>query len=169
MALTRKLLKELELNEVIIERIIAAHAETVDGLRTESARHEHEAQQLRSEFDAYRLEIHNERTAAQRKESLREALSRAGANEQALDLLSLAVTTTENDWDGPRLKDESLTLHPVKAQYAAFFSQPSPIPTDPVAPPLDTSTLTMEDVRRMSSGEINRNWSAICAALMQRD
>ena len=35
MSLTRKLLKELELNETAIERIIAAHAGTVDALKQE--------------------------------------------------------------------------------------------------------------------------------------
>ena len=35
MSLTRKLLKELELNEDAVERIIAAHVETVDALRQE--------------------------------------------------------------------------------------------------------------------------------------
>ena len=77
------------------------------------------------------------------------------------------VKTSEDDWDGPNLRDETAVLHPVRTQYAAFFSQPSPIPTEICTPPLDTSALTLEDVRRMTSGEINRNWSQICAALMQ--
>ena len=167
MALTRKLLKELELNEATIERIIAAHVETVDALRTEAAAGQHETERLRSEFDAYRLEVENGRIAAQRQEALREALLRAGANEQALGLLAMAVQTRDDDWDGPKLRDETAALHPVRTQYAAFFSQPAPIPTETYAPPLDTSALTLEDVRRMTSGEINRNWSQICAALMQ--
>ena len=35
MSLTRKLLKDLELNDSAIERIIAAHVDTVDALRQE--------------------------------------------------------------------------------------------------------------------------------------
>jgi len=167
MALTRRLLKELELNEVIIERIISAHAETVDALRTEAAEKQHEAERLQRDFDAFRIEAENQRVAARRQETLNAALLRAGANEQALGLLSMAVKTSEDDWDGPNLRDETAVLHPVRTQYAAFFSQPSPIPTEICTPPLDTSALTLEDVRRMTSGEINRNWSQICAALMQ--
>ncbi|MBQ7850197.1 MAG: hypothetical protein IJ343_10775 [Clostridia bacterium] len=189
MALTRRLLKELELNDETIGRIIAAHAETVDALRAEldaartaaasndgaaaerdalreaAANHQQEAERLRSEYEAYRQSVAAERTQQTRQAFLRAALSRAGANEQALSLLARAIETTDDDWDGDALRDERTVLSPIREQYAAFFSAPRPLPTDRVSPPLNGHILTREDVRRMSAEEINRNWSQVCSAL----
>ena len=134
MSLTRKLLKELELNEEAIERIIAAHADTVDALRTErdaalaavsaredaaaerdalrqaAANHLQEAERLRNEYDDYRRQVEGERTAARREAVLRSALSRAGANEQAIPLLAKAVVTAEEDWENDALRDEAAAI-----------------------------------------------------------
>lgn len=192
MSLTRRLLKELELNDYAIDRIIAAHTETVDALRTErdaavaaanaleqaaserdalreaAATHQQEAERLRTEYDAYRREVDAARTAVQRQAALHDALARAGANEQAIPLLEKAITTTDDDWDGAALRDEAAVLSPIREQYGAFFTQVQQLPTAPISPPLDGSALTFEDVRCMSAEEINRNWSQVCSALTQR-
>ena len=192
MSLTRKLLKELELNEEAIERIIAAHADTVDALRTErdaalaavsaredaaaerdalrqaAANHLQEAERLRNEYDDYRRQVEGERTAAMREAVLRSALSRAGANEQAIPLLAKAVVTAEEDWENDALRDEAAALAAVRETYAAFFAQPQPLPTDPFSPPLEGGRLTCEEIRRMSAEEINRNWTQVQDALTQR-
>ncbi len=193
MSLTRRLLRELELNDEAIEQIIAAHAETVDALRSErdearsaaaaleqtaaerdelreaAATHQQEAQRLQAEFDLYRRQVETERTAEGRANAIREALRSAGANELALPLLAQAVQTAESDWDGTALRENADVLSPVIQQYGAFFSQPIPIPTDRVSPPLDGSALSREDVRVMSAEEINRNWSQVRSALMQNN
>ena len=52
MSLTRRLLKELELNDETIERIIEAHAETVDALRAEANARGQETDRIRAEYDA---------------------------------------------------------------------------------------------------------------------
>lgn len=161
MSLTRELIDELGLPESIRERLLAAHEEAI-GI------HRAEADRIRSEFDAYRQNADAERTARQRQGVIRAALARAGASEQAIDLLALAVSTTEEDWQGETLRDETAVLAPVQAQYAAFFARPVPLPTDPIAPPLTGASLTLADVRGMSAEEINDNWSLICAALAQR-
>lgn len=165
MALTRRLLKDMELNDETIERIIAAHAETVTALQAQAAGHENEAQRIQGELDAFRRQVESERTGMLREQALQAALRRAGANEHAVPLLARTLETREDDWDGDRLRDEGAFLSPVRAQYAAFFSQPQPIPTDRIAPPLDGGMLSLEDVRRMSAEEINRNWSQVCSAL----
>lgn len=157
----RELLDKLELPGDVRERLLAAHEEAIDAQRTEVAR-------IRSEFDAYRQHAESERIARQRQDAIRAALTRAGANEQAVDLLTLAVSTSEEDWDGASLRDEAAALAPVREQYAAFFAQPAPLPTDSIAPPLSGANLTLADVRGMSAEEINDNWSLICAALAQR-
>ena len=161
MSLIRELLDDLGLPVAIRDRLLAAHEEALDTQRTETAR-------IRSEFDAFRQTTQAERTARQRQDVIRAALRRAGANEQAVDLLALAVSTTAEDWDGDALRDEAAALAPVRGQYAAFFATPAPLPTDPISPPLSGAGLTLADVRAMSADEINDNWSLIRAALAQR-
>ena len=165
MALTRRLLKELELNDETIERIIAAHAETVTALQAQATGHENEARRIQGELDAFRQQVESERTGHLRQQTLEDALRRAGANEHAAPLLARTLEIHEGDWDGAQLRDEEAFLSPVRAQYAPFFSQPQPIPTDRISPPLDGGIITLEDVRRMSAEEINRNWSQVCSAL----
>lgn len=168
MSLTRRLLRELELNDETIERIIEAHAETVDALRAEANARGQETDRVRAEFDAYRLETEQAQTAAQRQSALREALTRAGMNELAVPLLARTLETTDEDWDGPRLRDEEAFLAPLRQEYAGFFPRTEMLPTDPVTPPLNgSSALSREDLRRMTPGEINRNWQLVRSALRQ--
>lgn len=189
MSLTRRLLKDMELNDEAIERIIAAHAATVDALREEQRaavtaaqnessaecealrtaadEHRQEAERIRQEYDAFRRATEAAQTAQAREQALCAALRRSGANELAVPLLAKAVSTTEADWDGAALRDEHAALEGVLTQYSAFFAQPVPLPTDRISPPLDSSRLTREDVRCMSAEEINRNWSQVCSALHQ--
>ena len=157
----REILDELGLSEKDRERLLAIHEEAIDVQRAEVAR-------VRSEFDAYRQATAADRTARQRQGVIRAALQRAGANEQAIDLLTMAVSTAEDDWEGDALRDEAAALAPVREQYAAFFSAAAPLPTALIAPPLSGTNLTLADVRGMSADEINDNWSLICAALAQR-
>ena len=161
MPLTHELLTELNLPEDAIRRILEAHTCDLDARQAETAR-------LQGEFDAFRLQVDQQRTQQARNAVLRDALIRSGANEAAAPLLALAVSTAEEDWDGASLRDAEAVLAPVREQYAGFFSQKVPLSTDRITPPLDGAALTLEDVRRMSPGEINDNWSLVCAALAQR-
>ena len=86
MSLTRRLLKELELNEDAVERIIAAHVETVDALRQErdAALTAGEAQlaetaAAREELSACRAQYDRERHAQARRAALAEALREINA------------------------------------------------------------------------------------------
>lgn len=190
MSLTRKLLKELELNDAAIERIIAAHVDTVDALRQErdeaQARaqqreaslaeqdelrtlvetREQEAASAREELQAYRAQVEAAQHTAARRAALSDALSAQGANPQALPLLLDAITLPEEAWSGDTLEDASATLQPWRAKYSALFAVKSPIPVTKVAPPMQGGgLLTPADVKRMSAADINRHWSAVKGAL----
>lgn len=190
MSLTRRLLKELELTDDAVERIIAAHADTVDALKqerdaaliraqqTEASLQERdelrtladtrlaEASAAREELDAYRTRTEARRQQEARRTALAEALAGLGANPQAIPLLLDAVKLPEECWAGDALADPSAALHPVRTQYGAFFTARSPIPVTQVRPPVSAGgLLTHEDIRRMSEGDINRNWSAVSTAL----
>lgn len=190
MSLTRKLLRELHVDENHIDRIIAAHVETVDALRQERdsaqasaarldeitqerdalrdqlAARRDEAARLQADFDAYRAQVDADRLAARRQGTLRAALLDAGANPQAVELLAGAVATDDADWEDGRLREPQRVLAPVREKYASLFARPVPLPTPRIAPPGDAgSVITREDVGRMSEQEIIANWGAVQSAL----
>lgn len=173
MSLTRKLLKELELNETAIERIIAAHVDTVDALRQErdAALAQHEALQgetasVQAEYAAYRAQVDAEKHASARRTALSDALAAQGANAQAIPLLLDAIALPEEAWAGDKLADAAASLHPWRAKYGALFAAKSPVPVTKVRPPVHGGgLLTHADVKRMSASDINRNWSAVRSAL----
>lgn len=190
MSLTRKLLKELELNDTAIERVIAAHVETVDSLREErdAARaekeqfdavqrereeyrtlaqtHAEEAAQAREALERYQAQAREERRKTARRSALAEALTDQGANAQTIPLLLDAIVLPEDAWDGDALRDAADALQPVRAKYGAVFATKSPIPVTRVSPPINLGgTLTRADVQRMSPADINRSWSAVQKAL----
>lgn len=189
MSLTRKLLKELELDDPAIERIIAAHVDTLDALRQErddalsraqqievslaerdelrtlvQAR-EQEAASAREELNTYRAQVEAEKHTAARRAALSDALTAQGANPQALPLLLDAIALPEEAWSGDTLADAA-ALQPWHAKYGALFAVKSPIPVTKVAPPVHGGgLLTSADVKRMSAADINRHWSAVRSAL----
>lgn len=190
MSLTRKLLRELELNDDTIERIISAHVDTVDALRqerdaaqtraeqAEAAQQERdelrtlcearaqEAAAAREELAAFRAQVEDEKHSAARRTSLSDALTAQGANPQALPLLLDAIRLSEEAWDGDQLADASAALQPWRAKYAALFAAKKPLPVTRVRPPVNSGgLLTPADVKRMSASDINRNWSAVRTAL----
>ena len=134
----------------------------------DSAREELSA--LGGQFDSYRQQVEMEKHQQARHANLRAALQSAGANPHALDLLLLALHPDESAFDGDEITDPDALLTPLKAQYGAFFAQPTRLPTDVVSPPVTTAPpLTKEDVRRMSQEDINRNWSSVCSVLSKGD
>ncbi len=173
MSLTRKLLKELELNDAAIERIIAAHVETVDALRQErdAAQAQRDAQQgetalVQAEYTAYRGQVEEAQRLSARREVLTHALTAQGANPNALPLLLDAITLPEEAWQDNKLTDASAALQPWRAKYGALFTVKNPVPVTKVRPPVKGGgLLTHADVKRMSAGDINRNWSAVRTAL----
>ena len=173
MSLTRKLLKELELNENAVERIIAAHVETVDALRQErdAALAQSEAQQAeaastREALSAYQAQVEQQQRSDARRSALASALTEYGANPQATPLLLDAITLPEESWDGTTLLDTAAVMQGCREKYPGLFARKNPIPVTRVSPPLGGGgALTHADVKRMSVSDINRNWSAVKTAL----
>ncbi len=190
MSLTRRLLKEMELDAAHIDRIIAAHTDTVgalkqerdaalaraaglesalaeqDGLRAQLDAHAQEAAAAKEELSAYRTRTEQAQHAAARRNALADALVCQGANPQALPLLLDAIVLPEDAWQGDVLADVAASLQPWRAKYGALFAAKSPLPVTRVRPPVSSGGgLTPADVKRMSASDINRNWSAVRTAL----
>ena len=190
MSLTRKLLKELELNDVAIERVIAAHTTTVEALKQErdQARArideceaaQQELAELRPQLEeaqansniaqaqlvAYRTQVEVEKHHTARRAALSEALEKHGANPSAIPLMLDAIPLPADAWDGDALVDPDATLLPFQQKYAPLFAKRTAIPVTKVQPPIaGAGSLTPADVMRMSPDDINRHWSAVKTAL----
>lgn len=162
MALTRKFLKALGIEEDKIEEIISAHGETVTALKEERDKAladaatleevtkerdklQGEAETLRkaggdaakvqADFDAYKAQIDKERENAGKEKLVRRALTEAGANGSVLDLLLRGIDLDAVEVEGGALKDAAAVVDPVKAQYSGVFGVVTPSGVPPVNPP----------------------------------
>ena len=193
MSLTRKLLRELRLDDDAVERVIAAHIETVDAIRAERdeaqsaatrltqaaaecddlrrqvadlAAARDDAARIQADFDAYRAQVDADRLAASRQAILRSTLLDAGANPQAVDLLASAANAPDAAWNGDALLHPDDVIAPLRDRYATLFARPVALPTPLIAPPAASAgPLTRDDVGRMSEQEILANWGAVQSAL----
>lgn len=162
MALTRKLLASLGLNDNQIDSVIEAHTEVTDALKKERDGYKTQADTLeaitkerdelkgkleqaekasgdaakvQAEFDAYKTQIETERTNAGKKALVRKALEDNGANPAALDLLMNTVALDKVEMDGDKLKDADAVLKPIKEAHAGLFGKVETHGTDPITPP----------------------------------
>ncbi len=190
MSLTRKFLKELELTDEVIEPIIAAHVAVTDALKQErdeyrdasaalegmtqerdawremAGEHQASLEALRAEYEGYQAETEEHRHQAARREALTGALRAAGANPQAIPLLLDALPLPADCWNGDALADEGGLMAKIRAKYSPMFSDPIPLATARVSPPVDMGgVMTQQDLRRMSPDDINRNWDIVATAL----
>lgn len=160
MALTRKLLKSLGLEEAQIETIIDAHTETVDGLKeslktaqTEAAKVEGLTQQLndandklskagnaaevKKEFETYKANVEAERKAAKTTADVQELAKEAGI---ARDSFRAAVAKCFDASKIVYAEDGSISnraelVQEIKTDYADFRSTATTTGTPPITPP----------------------------------
>ena len=159
MSLNRDFLTELQLTGDTADRILAAYEEAVAAL---TRQHDAALAEAQSAHEAYRMQVEMERRQSARRAALSDALSRFGANPQALPLMLDALSLPEEAWDGDALADEGSILNDVRARYAPMFDKPRTLPTSRIAPPDSPGgPLTLDDLRRMSPEDINRRWSSV--------
>ena len=193
MSLTRKQLKDLQLDENTIEEIIAAHVATIEGLRGErdaalaaAAQVEEltrERDELRAQvenltasleeqreaqtaFEEYLTQESEQRMREAKESALRAALEEEGCNRYAVELILRQIELDKAVLSGGSVVNAGDLIAPLKEKYAPFFARPTRIPTPAVEPPVSSEgALDIGDVSRMSVEEINRNWSAVRSAL----
>ena len=159
MSLTRDFLAQLQLTDDAADRILAAYEEAVAAL---TQQHDAALAEAQSAHAAYRAQVETERQQSARRAALADALSRFGANSQAIPLMLDACPLAESDWAGDALADEGGTLNAIRARYAPLFDAPRTLPTARIAPPDSPGgPMTLEDLRRMSAEDINRRWATV--------
>lgn len=195
MALTRKFLKALGIDEDKIDEIIAAHGDTVTALKEEIEqakqaadgldaitkerdryKQDYEALQktsgdaakVQAEYDAYKAQVERDKTAAKKGAALDAVLKKAGVERESFRAQlrkGWDMDTVELEQDG-KVKDEAALLSRIKADYPDFIGTVNTEGTKPLTPPPGGSkTYTREQLKGLSAEEINANWGAVSAAL----
>ena len=191
MALTRKLLKSLGLEDEKIESIIEAHGETVEWLKQKLEKAEAEAAKVaelttqlnnaneklaksgdaakvQADFDAYKEEIAKEKATASKRAAADALLKEAGYARESvrgLILRTIDLDKWEAD-DKGGIKDADAFKQSVKADYADLVSTTQTTGTPPANPPTGGKvTMTKEEIGKITDPAERR--AAIAANLDQ--
>lgn len=191
MALTRKLLKSLGIEDEKIESIIEAHGETVEGLKQKLEKAEAEAAKVaelttqlnnandklaksgdaakvQADFDAYKEEIAKEKATASKRAAADALLKEAGYARESvrgLILRTIDLDKWEAD-DNGGIKDADAFKQSVKADYADLVSTTQTTGTPPANPPTGGKvTMTKEEIGKITDPAERR--AAIAANLDQ--
>lgn len=191
MALTRKLLKSLGLEDEKIESIIEAHGETVEGLKQKLEKAEAEAAKVaelttqlnnandklaksgdaakvQADFDAYKEEIAKEKATASKRAAADALLKEAGYARESvrgLILRTIDLDKWEAD-DNGGIKDADAFKQSVKSDYADLVSTTQTTGTPPANPPTGGKvTMTKAEIGKITDPAERR--AAIAANLDQ--
>lgn len=165
MAITRKLLRNLNLTDEVAESIIEAHAETVDALKTRIAELEQQASgytdlvaerdqlqqrvtdlegrstdadQVRAEFDAYKAEVEAARTRESKRTAL-DALLRDKVGIQRPQARELILRATNLDDialdEAGNIADADAVVQAHKEKYSDFVANTRQVGTSTMTPP----------------------------------
>ncbi len=195
MALTRKLLKSLGLEEAQIETIIDAHTETVDGLKEslktaqiEAAKVEEltnklneandklskagNAAEVKKEFETYKANVEAERKAAKTAADVQELLKEAGINR---DSFRAAVAKSYDASKITYAEDGSISnraelVQGIKADYADFLSTTTNTGTPTITPPTGKAGgMTKEEIMAIEDTPTRQKIIAENLSLFRKD
>ena len=195
MALTRKLLKSFGLEESVIDSIIEAHGETVEALKKQrddaladagkvsEITHERDelvkkietleknggdAAKVQADFDAYKEQIKKEKADALNDSDLRKIAKKAGVQRESfLDMIARVfdMSLIQRGEDGS-VSNEAMLQEAIQKAYPDCIGVKETGGTPPVTPPTAPGgTYTREQIAKMTPAEINKNWTAVQAAL----
>ena len=197
MALTRRALKAMGIEEEKIDEIISMHTDTVDGLKADISKYKADAEKLpgvqkqlddlkaagdggykskyekeHSDFEAFKSNITAKETKAAKEKAVRaffESKNITGAN---LDLAmrGCGEEMAALELDGDKIKDTKGLDALLSGAYKGLISTTQQQGANPANPPAGTpaKNYTTEQIRSMSAAEINANWDAIKASIGQK-
>ena len=194
MALTRKFLKALGIEDDKIDEIVAAHGETVTALKAEIDEAKQgasgldavtkerdrykadlealqktsgDAAKVQAEYDAYKAQVEKDKTAAQKGAALDAVLKEAGVERESFRAqLGKGWDMDTIELEDGKVKDKAALISRIKADYPDFIGTAHTEGTKPLTPPPGGSkTYTRDQLKGLSAEEINANWGAVSAAL----
>lgn len=197
MALTRKMLKAMGIEDDKIDQIIEAHTETTDGLKADVSKYKSDAEKLpsvqkelddlkaagdggykekyekeHSDFEAFKADITAKETKASKEKAVRayfESKNITGAN---LDLAMRGCSEemAALEMDGDKIKDAKSLDALIEGTYKGLVSTAQVKGANPANPPANppAKTYTSAEIKNMSAADINANWDSIKASLNQK-
>lgn len=178
MALTRKFLRAMGIEDEKIEQIIEAHSETVDGLKEDIATHKANSEKLEgvqkeldelkakgddgyrekyekehSDFEAYKADIEKKEAHAAKERAYRDILKSAGIKDKFIDTVMRAEQSTIDALeltDGNFSEPEKLTAS-VKEAWADFVAVTETRAAGAATPPNNNyGDISKDDFSKMS-------------------
>lgn len=172
--LTRKFLTALGIESEKVDEIISAHTDTLEEIKQErdTLKTDHAAAvserdklqkrvealektggdiaKLQKEYDDYKAQVESDRLNAGKTQAVREALRKAGAREQFIDLLLKEVDLEKTEMEGDKLKDAKAVIDPVKAKFGDVFGTVKNRGHEPLNPPTgDPAGMSKADILKI--------------------
>lgn len=149
MALTRKFLAAMQLEEDKIDEIISAHTDTVNGLKDKLADAEEKAKKvdelqskldevqkqldksgddgykeqyesLKQEYDDYKEKIQATELSRKKEKAYRELLKEAGVSDKRYDAIMKVTSLDDIELDGDNIKDKDKVVDGIKSEWSDF-------------------------------------------------
>lgn len=149
MALTRKSLKTMGLNDEQVDSVIEMHAETVDALRADVERYRSDAASLvdvrrqldeandklgktdpdaaariQQELDDYKAQVASEKQTAAKKAAYRKLLADHGITGVIADMAADAVDYTSVEMDGDVIRGSDTIGAEIEKKFADYIQKP---------------------------------------------
>ena len=151
MALTRKMLKAMGIEDEKIDEIVDAHAETVDALKKERNKYKDDSDKLseiqkkyddlkkvvdsqgddpykekyekeHKAFEEYKAGVESERTKANKTTAYRELLKKAGVSDKRIDSVLKVTAIDEIELDDEgKIKDADKVVENIKSEWSEFI------------------------------------------------
>lgn len=151
MALTRKMLKAMGIEDEKIDEIVDAHAETVDALKKERNKYKDDSDKLselqkkyddlkkvvdsqgddpykekyekeHKAFEEYKKTVEGERTKANKTQAYKELLKKAGVSDKRIDSVLKVTAIDEVELDDDgNIKDSDKVVENIKSEWSEFI------------------------------------------------
>lgn len=193
MALTRKLLKGMGLTEeqmdTIMDTIIEAHTDTVDGLKNDLARYKADAEKLpgvqaelenlkakgddgwkdkhdkvKKEFEDYKREQMQKETKSAKESAYRKLLKSAGISEKRIDSVLKVTDLSTVELEDGKIKNADDLKKSIKEEWADFVVTTKQKGADTQAPPANNGgAMSRDDIFKIR--DASERQAAIAANL----
>lgn len=162
MALTRKFLEGMGIDDKQVESIIEAHSETVNGLKAERDRYKEQAEKVpdlqkqledakaasgsgdeweekynaeHQAFEDFKAQVATEKADAEKAQAYRGMLMAAGIDPKRIDAIMRVTDLTDVEMEDGKLKDADKLQESAKQEWADFVIKTKVDPANPANPP----------------------------------
>lgn len=180
MALTRKLLSELSIEEEKVEQIIQAHVDTVNPIKTERDKYKEQAEKvpalekevadlkaketgddsykekfeaLQKEYDSYKADVEAKATTAKKETAFRRMLKDIGIPDKRIDSVLKVSDVNGIELTEKGIKDEETLKAKLKEEWSDFIATTKTEGVNSANPPANNgakTTMTREQIRAIS-------------------